>query len=198
VTTQREAGDTRRSRRDLLRTGGVAALVGLAAVLGRPFPASAQDEGRKDRKKRRDADDGGGGEPAPPSTTISTSRSPALEVTNSAKQGEGVAINGMSSSSEGTAGLFVASNDGTALHTRGRIQFADRSGIASATGGAEFVIPVPGGLREEAFVLATLQDHHEGVHVESASVLDTEEGLIVVRLNQALAEPAKVGWIVLG
>ena len=197
MTTQREAGDTRRSRRELLRTGGAAALVGLAAIIGRPFPASAQDEDRKDRKKRRNADDGGG-DPAPPSTTIWTSRSPALEVTNSAKQGEGVAINGMSSSSEGTAGLFVASNDGTALHTRGRIQFADRSGIASATGGAEFVIPVPGGLREEAFVLATLQDHHEGVHVESASVLDADEGLIVVRLNQALAGPAKVGWIVLG
>ena len=57
---------------------------------------------------------------------------------------------------------------------------------------------MPGGLREDALVLATLQDHHAGVHVESASVLDAAEGLIVVRLNQALAEPAKVGWIVLG
>ena len=67
-----------------------------------------------------------------------------------------------------------------------------------ATGSDPFVIPVPGGLREDAFVLATLQDHHAGVHVESASVLDAEEGLIVIRLNQALAEPARVGWIVLG
>ena len=120
VTPQREAGDVERSRRELLRTGGVAALVGLAAVLGRPFPMSAQDEDRKDKKKRRNADDSGGGDSAPPSTTITTSRSPALEVTNNAKQGEAVAINGVSSSSEGTAGLFVASNDGTALHTRGR------------------------------------------------------------------------------
>jgi hypothetical protein len=181
----------------------VAALVGLAAVLGRPLPTAAQNEERRRRRReRREADGGGGGggggEAAPPSTTISTSRSPALEVTNTAKDGDGVAINGVANSKEGTAGLFVASNEGTALRTKGRIQFADRSGIASATGGAEFVIPVPGGLHEDAIVLATLQDHHAGVHVESASVLDAGEGLIVVRLNQALAEPARVGWIVLG
>jgi hypothetical protein len=108
------------------------------------------------------------------------------------------------------AGLFVASGggtalearaggrSGTALRTRGRIDFAERSGVASASGGAEFVIPVAGGLREDSIVLATLQDHHVGVHVESASVLDPEEGLIVVRLNQALSEPGRVGWIVLG
>jgi hypothetical protein len=187
-----------RSRRELLRSGGVAALVGLAALLGRPLPAAAQRGERRRGRDRRSSDGGGSGDQAPPSTTISTSRSPALEVTNTAKEGDGVAINAISSSSQGTAGLFVASNDGTALRTRGRVQFADRSGIASATGGAEFVIPVPGGLREDAFVLATLQDHHAGVHVESASVLDAEEGLIVIRLNQALAEPARVGWIVLG
>jgi hypothetical protein len=129
---------------------------------------------------------------------ISTSRSPALEVTNTAKDGDGVAVNGIADSSEGTAGLFVASNGGTALRTKGRILFADRSGVASATGGAEFVVPVPGGLREDAVVIATLQDHRAGVHVESASILDAAEGLIVIRLNQALAEPARVGWIVLG
>ncbi len=46
-------------------------------------------------------------------------------------------------------------------------------------------------------MLATLQDHVPGVHVEAASVLDTDEGLIVVRLNQAVPEPARVAWIVL-
>jgi hypothetical protein len=186
------------SRRELLRTGGAAALVGLAAVLGRPFPAAAQDEERKSKRKKRGDGDGAGAEAAPPGTTISTSRSPALEVTNTAKEGDGVAINAIATSREGTGGLFVAENGGTALRTKGRIQFADRSGIASATGGAEFVIPVPGGLREDAVVLATLQDHQAGVHVESASVLDVDEGLIVVRLNQALSEPGRVGWIVLG
>ena len=84
-----------------------------------------------------------------------------------------------------------------ALRTKGRIELQGRSGIASVSGGAEFVIPVSGGLSEKSLVLATLQDHTPGVHVESASVLDKEEGLIVVRLNQAVSEPAKVGWLVL-
>ena len=201
MTYEREAGEPRSSRRELLRTGAVAALAGLAAILGHPFTAAAQREERRQRRERRSSDGGGGGgggEAAPPSTTISTSRSPALGVTNTAKQGEIVAISGTTSSPDGTAGLFVASKDGTALETRGRIRFADRSGIASATGGAEFVIPVPGGLHADSLVLATLQDHHMGVHVESASVLDEKEGLIVIRLNQALAEPAKVGWLVIG
>ena len=64
-------------------------------------------------------------------------------------------------------------------------------------GGSEVVLPVKGGLSEGSLVLATLQDHVPGVHVESASVLDAEEGLVVVRLNQAVPEPAKVGWLVL-
>ena len=67
------------------------------------------------------------------------------------------------------------------------------------SGGAEFVIPVAGGLTEKSLVLATLQDHFPGVHVEAASVLDTtaEARLIVVRLNQAVPEPARVAWLVL-
>ena len=197
------------SRRDLLRTGGLAVLAGAAALLGRPLTASAQRE----RRRRRSRDGGSGDDAessAPPGTSIETSRSPALDVTNTSRQGESVGIHGTAASPEGMAGLFVASGGGTALEartgerggtalrTRGRIQFMERSGIAPATGGAEFVIPVPGGVREDAIVLATLQDHHAGVHVESASVLDPEEGLIVVRLNQALSEPARVGWIVLG
>jgi hypothetical protein len=34
--------------------------------------------------------------------------------------------------------------------------------------------------------------------VESAAVLDANDGLIVVRLSQAVAEPARVAWMVLG
>ena len=198
-----------RSRRDLLRTGGVAIVGGVAALLGRPLAVSAQRDRRRRRSRDRASDDGGEAA-APPGTTIETSRSPALDVANTSREGESVGIHGSAASPDGMAGLFVASGGGTALEartgerggtalrTRGRIQFLERSGVAPATGGAEFVIPVPGGVREDAIVLATLQDHHAGVHVESASVLDAEEGLIVVRLNQALSEPARVGWIVLG
>jgi hypothetical protein len=201
-------GPSESSRRDLLRTGGLAVLAGVAALLGRPLTASAQRERR--RRRSRDGGSGDDGSSAPPGTSIETSRSPALGVANTSRQGESVGIHGTAASPEGMAGLFVASGGGTALEartgerggtalrTRGRIQFAERSGIAPATGGAEFVIPVQGGVREDAIVLATLQDHHAGVHVESASVLDPDEGLIVIRLNQALSEPGRVGWIVLG
>ena len=196
-----------RSRRDLLRLGLIGAVAGLGELLVRPLPVEAQRE----RRRSRDRGSGGDGdESAPPATTIATSRSPALDVSNTSRQGESIGIHGTAASPEGMAGLFVASGGGTALEaragqrggtalrTRGRVQFADRSGVAQATGGAEFVIPVEGGLEEDSIILATLQEHHAGVHVGSASVLDAEEGLIVIRLNQALAEPGRVGWVVLG
>jgi hypothetical protein len=205
----REERSPVRSRRDLLRTGGVAVVASVAALLGRPLAASAQRDRRRRRSRDRGSDDAAESS-APPGQSIETSRSPALDVANTSRQGESVGIHGTAASPDGMAGLFVASGGGTALEartgerggtalrTRGRIQFMERSGVAPATGGAEFVIPVPGGVREDAIVLATLQDHEAGVHVESASVLDPEEGLIVIRLNQALSGPGRVGWIVLG
>ena len=91
----------------------------------------------------------------------------------------------------------IGEKGGVALRTKGRLELTERSGISSVSGGAEFVIPVAGGLSETSLVLATLQDHFPGVHVEAAGVLDVEEGLIVVRLSQAVPEPAKVAWLVL-
>jgi hypothetical protein len=91
----------------------------------------------------------------------------------------------------------IGGREGVALRTKGRLELTERSGISSVSGGAEFVIPVAGGLSEDTLVLATLQDHFPGVHVEAAGVLDAEEGLIVVRLSQAVPEPARVAWLVL-
>jgi hypothetical protein len=190
-----------RSRRELLRLGGAAGIAGLLGLFGRALPAEARNG---------DAVRAGQKTTANKPTMVEGSRSPALGVRNTSAQGEAVAVQGTSDSPDGVAGVFVAGGGGTALEaratqrggtalrTRGRIQFAERSGVASVTGGAEFVIPVAEGLSSESIVLATLQDHHAGVHVESASVLDADDGLIVVRLNQALAEPGRVGWIVLG
>ena len=188
-----------RSRRDLLRSGGAAAIASLLGVLGIAVGASAKD-GDAVRAGRKVS--------ATRSTTIESDRSPAFHV-RSAGDGEAVGIQGVSGSSDGVAGLFIASGGGTAvearatqrngvaLRTSGRLMLTERSGVSSVSGGAEFVIPVSGGLSNGSLVLATLQDHFPGVHVESARVLDAEEGLIVVRLNQAVPEPAKVGWIVL-
>jgi hypothetical protein len=132
----------------------------------------------------------------------------ALRGESTANRGETIGVQGSTQSPDGIAGQFAASEGGTAveavatqrgvaLRTRGRVQIAERSGVSSVSGGAEFVIPVAGGLSADSIVLATLQDHFPNVHVASASVLDADEGLIVVRLNQAVPEPAKVGWIVL-
>lgn len=127
----------------------------------------------------------------------------------SSDKGESVGVQGTSQSPDGVAGQFVAEDGGTALEasiggregvalrTKGRLELTERSGISSVSGGAEFVIPVAGGLSEDSLVLATLQDHFPGVHVEAAGVLDADEGLIVVRLSQAVPEPARVGWLVL-
>jgi hypothetical protein len=132
----------------------------------------------------------------------------ALRGESTANRGETIGVQGSTQSPDGIAGQFAASEGGTAveavatqrgvaLRTRGRVQIAERSGVSSVSGGAEFVIPVAGGLSADSIVLATLQDHFPNVHVASASVLDADEGLIVVRLNQAVPKPAKVGWIIL-
>jgi hypothetical protein len=127
----------------------------------------------------------------------------------SSDRGEAIGVQGTSQSPDGIAGQFIAGEGGTALEasaegrggvalrTEGRLELTERSGMSSVSGGAEFVIPVAGGLSEDSLVLATLQDHFPGVHVEAAGVLDADEGLIVVRLNQAVPEPARVAWLVL-
>lgn len=215
-----------RTRRDLLRTGAAAAAASLLGVLGLTTAGQA---------KNGDAVRAGQRTTATRTTTLESRTGPGLLVRNAggadaigvrgsssskkgigvlgeatAKSGETAGIQGTSASSDGAAGLFVATGGGTAvdaraaqkngvaLRTKGRLELTERSGISPVSGGAEFVIPVAGGLGNSTIVLATLQDHQPGVHVESATVLDADQGLIVVRLNQALAEPARVGWLVLG
>ena len=210
-----EPAEEPRSRRDLLRSGGIAALAGLLGVFGLAGTASA-----KNGSTVRAGDKTSASRP----TTIESSQGPALQARATAKKdpigvrgvanaskgigvqgtavsskGETVGVQGLIESPDGVAGEFLASKGGTALRTKGRVELAERSGrTAVSEGGAEFVIPVSGGLSETALVLATLQEHRPGVHVEAAHVLDAEEGLIVVRLNQAVAEQTEVGWVVLG
>lgn len=215
-----------RTRRELLRSSGLAAVAGVLGVFGIASTATARN-GSTIRA----------GEKATASrpTTVDSSKGPALQgratskrdpvgirgvatanqgvgVQGTAVSGKGatVGVQGLSQSPEGTAGQFVADGGGTAiearadrqgvaLRTRGRLEFGERSGSATVSeGGSEFVIPVSGGLSSSALVLATLQEHRPGVHVEAAYVLDAEEGVIAVRLNQAVPEQTRVGWIVLG
>jgi len=217
--------DEPRTRREMLRTGGVAAIAGVLGVLGVATATTAKNgaavrAGAKNSATQTttlvstkgpalEARLGGGGKAAALRGTATSSKGVAVQGAASSGKGKTVAVQGVSQSPNGTAGLFVANKGGTAidarspdrkgvaLRTRGRLQLTERSGDASVSGGAEFVIPVAGGLTEKSLVLATLQDHFPGVHVESASVLDAEDGLIVVRLSQAVAEPARVAWIVL-
>jgi hypothetical protein len=141
--------------------------------------------------------------------SASSSKGIGVQGEATSENGAPVGVQGLSQSGAGVAGQFIAKGGGTAveaessdragvaLRTKGRLELTERSGISSISGGAEFVIPVAGGLSDTSLVLATLQDHFPGVHVESAGILDAEEGLIVVRLSQAVPEPAKVGWIIL-
>jgi hypothetical protein len=206
------AAEEPRSRRDLLRATGTAAIVGVLGLFGIAAPAAAKD-GSTIRAGWKTS--------ATKPTALRSRKGPVLQVQHTGKgetaavlgevtsnEGKAIGVQGTAASKNGTAGQFAASAGGTALEatsgkkgvalrTKGRLELTERSGVASVTGGAEFVIPVSGGLDADSFVLATLQDRHPGIHVESASVLDAKEGLIVVRLNQALPEPSKVGWLVL-
>jgi hypothetical protein len=200
-----------RSRRSLLRGGLSSVVMGLAGVLGISAAASARNG---------DAVRAGERTTAARATLLESSRGTGFHARNTGRggvalkgeatsgRGATVAVQGSTQSPDGIAGQFSASEGGTAveaqatqrgvaLRTRGRLQFRERSGVSSVSGGAEFVIPVAGGLADDSIVLATMQDHFPNVHVASASVLDASEGLIVVRLSQAVPEPAKVGWIVL-
>ncbi len=220
-----DAMDEPRSRRELLRSGSVAAVAGLLSVFGIAATTSAKNGSAIRAGEKMTA-----GKP----TVIESGRGPALQaratgntvpvglrgLANASKgigvQGNAVAgkgttvgVQGLAQSPDGTAGEFLAQGGGTALaasaakkgvalYTKGRLQLTERSGRTPVSvGGAEFVIPVSGGLSENSIVLATLQDHRPGIHVEAAHVLDANEGLIVVRLNQAVSEQTEVGWLVL-
>jgi hypothetical protein len=213
------------SRRDLLRTGGVAALAGVLGVFGISTATQARNGaairiGSRNNGTRPTTLDtnkgpsffarvGGSGNQVALRGQSSAAKGIGVQGIASGKNGESVGVQGQAASEAGIAGQFVGADGGTAIEavaggkrgvairTKGKLQFGERSGSNELSGGAEFVIPVAGGLTDRSLVLATLQDHLPGVHVESASVLDAEEGLIVVRLNQAVPEPATVAWIVL-
>jgi hypothetical protein len=215
--------DEPRSRRDMLRTGGVAAIAGLLGVVGIATTTEARNgsslkAGQKNTATKStllESRNGpafqarvtGGGESIGLRGTARSSKGIGVQGAASSEKGKTVGVQGLTESSDGTAGQFVADGGGTAiearaakkgvaLRTKGRLELSERSGSAEAIG-AEFVIPVVGGLSDKSLVLATLQDHRPGVHVEAAYVLDAEDGLIVVRLNQAVAEQTKVAWFVL-
>ena len=216
--------DAARSRRQLLRGGATAFAASVLGVFGVAMGAAARNGDPLRAGDRTTATQpttiesskgpalqarvSGRGEVA----LRGTSNSPkgiGVQGEASSDKGESVGVQGTSQSPDGVAGQFVAEDGGTALEasiggregvalrTKGRLELTERSGISSVSGGAEFVIPVAGGLSEDTLVLATLQDHFPGVHVEAAGVLDADEGLIVVRLSQAVPEPARVAWLVL-
>ena len=219
------AADEPRSRRQLLTAGGFAAVAGVLGAFGISTGAAAKDgqwlkvgnkttatktttlEAKKGPGLR--ARVGGSGTVSASRGYAPTNKGTRVQGWADAKKGSTIGIDGQTRSPDGKAGQFVAANGGTAivakspdkkgvaLRTEGRLQFTERSGSSSVSGGSEFVIPVAGGLNDSSLVLATLQDHFPGVHVESASVLDAKDGLIVIRLNQAVPEPARVAWIVL-
>ncbi len=220
-----DAMDEPRSRRQLLRSGGVAAVAGLLSVFGIAATTSAKNgssirAGEKTTAGKSTVIESGQGPTLQARATGSKSpiglrglanASKGIGVQGNAASGKGntVGVQGLTQSPDGIGGDFLAEGGGTALaatagkkgvalRTKGRLQLTERSGRTPVSvGGAEFVIPVSGGLSEDSLVLATLQDHRPGIHVEAAHVLDADEGLIVVRLNQAVSEQTEVGWIVL-
>ena len=220
-----DALDEPRSRREMLRTGGVAAIAGLLGVVGIATTTEAKNgssikAGQKTTATKSTIVESRGGPAFQGRVTgggasvglRGAAKSPkgiGVQGEATAAKGKTVGVQGLTDSKDGTAGQFVAESGGTAiearttkkgvaLRTKGRLEITERSGSASVSeGGAEFVIPVVGGLSDKSLVLATLQDHRPGVHVEAAHVLDAEGGLVVVRLNQAVAEQTKVAWFVL-
>jgi hypothetical protein len=219
------SADQPRTRRQLLTAGGAAAIAGVLGAVGISSGASAKDGqwlriGQKNagtRTTQLTAKQSPGlllrvtGAGAAIRGITSSQKGTAVQGWADAKKGKTIGVEGKTESPGGVAGQFVAGRGGTAvlakspdqkgvaLRTEGRLEFDQRSGEATTSGGAEFVVPVGGGLTRKSLVLATLQDHFPGVHVEAASVLDTAAGneTILIRLTQAVPEPARVAWLIL-
>jgi hypothetical protein len=217
--------DQPRTRRQLLTAGGFAAIAGMLGAVGISTATAAKD-GQFMRVGQKNAATKSTSLQARKSPGLisrvtgagasirgisSSVKGTGVQGWADAKKGKTIGVDGKTDSPNGVAGQFVAGRggtavlakspdrDGVALRTEGRLQFERRSGEATTSGGAEFVIPVAGGLTKKSIVLATLQDHFPGVHVEAATVLDTtkDNETILVRLNQAVPEPARVGWLIL-
>lgn len=222
-----DAADVPRTRRQLLTAGGAAAVVGVLGALGLSTGASAKDgqflkagnkvtatnattiEARKGPAflGRVVAKGKGAGLRGLATSTKGT----GVQGWADAKKGQTVGVEGITRSPAGTAGRFLAEGGGTALsarspekqgvalRTEGLLQFTKRSGLTSVSaGGADIVTPVGGGLSDRSMVLATLQDYRPGVHVEAAYVVPpASDGVITIRLNQAVAEETRVAWLVL-
>ncbi len=217
------AAEEPRSRRQLLTAGGVAAIAAALGAVGISTSTEARDgqwlrigqknTGAKSTTLQNKRSPGflarmtGAG--AAIRGYASAQKGVGVQGWADAKKGQTIGVQGKTASPKGTAGEFVATGggtglvarstekNGTALQTEGKLKFGRRSGVAQTSGGAEFVFEVGGGVNENSLVLATLQDHFPGVHVEAAQVLDAKENLILVRLNQAVPEPARVAWLIL-
>lgn len=215
--------DAPRTRRQLLTAGGAAAIAAALGAVGISTAVEAKDGAFARVGKRNSATNttqitakkGPGflaritGTGAAVRGITGNRKGVGVQGWAEAKKGATIGVAGKTGSPGGTAGQFIAGNGGTALvakssarngvalETEGKLRFGKRSGDATTSGGSEFVIPVSGGLNQNSLVIATLQDHHPGVHVESASVLDAGKSTIVVRLNQAVPEPARVAWLIL-
>mgnify|MGYP001814598422 FL=1 len=212
-----------RTRRGLLTAGGAAAIAAALGAVGIANDAQAKDGAFTRLGKRNTATNTTqitarkspgvlsrlSGTGAAIRGITSSQKGVGVQGWSDAKKGKTIGVAGKTDSPGGTAGQFIATRGGTALvakspdgngialETEGKLRFGKRSGEATTSGGAEFVIPVSGGLNKSSLVIATLQDHFPGVHVESASVLDAGRNTIVVRLNQAVPEPARVAWMIL-
>lgn len=217
------AADAPRTRRQLLTAGGAAAIAAALGAVGLSTGVDAKDGAFTRLGKRNSATNTTQitAKKSPGLLSRLTGAGAAIRGISGhqkgvgvqgwadAKKGKTIGVAGRTDSPGGTAGQFIAGNGGTglvaaspakngiALETEGKLRFGKRSGETTTSGGSEFVFVVAGGVNKNSLVLATLQDHHPGVHVESASVLDAGKSTVVVRLNQAVPEPTRVAWLVL-
>lgn len=123
--------------------------------------------------------------------------------------GEGSPIGVLGNGGNGTAtgvrgesglgvGVCAVSPQGLALKVEGRAKF-QRSGLATIAKGRSYVdVTVPGGVRSNTMVVATLQSNRPGVFVSSASPL-VSAGKVRIRLSRVASRTSitKVAWLAL-
>ena len=124
-------------------------------------------------------------------------------------KGDSVGVQGLSQSPDGIAGQFIAEGGGTAveatsekegvaLRTKGRLELTERSGIASVSGGAEFVIPVAGGSRETSTRAGDAAGPLPGrARRGGQRARRSMRGSSSCASTRRCPEPARVGWLVL-
>ena len=109
----------------------------------------------------------------------------------------GIGVHGTTDT--GTGGYFSANDGGTALHTSGRVQLDNCSGMATIAPASGSISVLPGiDLTVHSAVVATLMGNAGGTTTVQHVAVNPTTNRFTIYLTKAAPDGVKVAWLVLG